>query len=589
MMVNDTSIGLKEQRVYLLVALLAFGYVLLRAMLVPWVNDEALTFWYYVEPNDYLPFHAHWDANNHFLNTWLMSLSYERFGLSHLGSRYGNVLAFALYAWAGYQLGGHVRHGFVRWCLWLALLLCPMLIELFGFARGYGMATACWLAAVVWLMRLVRSARLRALVMALSMLLLANAAVLVAVPVWVAALVSALVLWVRRANGLKRWMGLLAWLVLGALPLAVAMKYSLELRERGGLFIGGAEGFVPVTVASLLKQLVGSDGITLAWGVTMTMASAAAVLLVRRWRERELLVPAALLGADVISRLLMAWLMEVNYPIDRAVAHLVPWALVVYVFAVDSLSTWRNAFVYATAPLLWLSVWTLVNARLDSSMLWGHQSPPERLVRRVAEKQADGLGLVGGPPHLDASIALEARRLGLEAMRIEADHPNSPWLEHRIVMGRKAALDAAGYRVVDSIPSSGHYLLERDPPSRMVVDYRRTTGSWQGPEEFMEVLNSDTLIDGLERVIDIEGPIDAQGEYMDMTVNVTMQDAVGADVYYERSSVSLLRPRWHGEQLRLRFRLPAIANAVNRKIYIWNINKKPLRAGPFNVALRRLE
>lgn len=581
--------GTNERRVFILVALVAFAYVLLRAMLVPWVNDEALTFLLYVEPGDYLPFMAPWDANNHFLNSWLMSLAYERFGLSHLGSRYGNVLAFLLYAWAGHRLGCYVRHGFVRWCFWLALLFCPMLIELFGFARGYGMAVAFWLAAMVWLMRFVGHVRLRQLILSLVLLLLANAAVLAAVPVWTAVLAGVLVLWMRDARGFQRWWGVLAWLVLGALPLAGAVMYGLALRERGGLFIGGQEGFVPVTVASLLKQLVGSDGILLAWVVTATMALAMMLLVVRRWRDRALLLPAALLAADVLSRVLMAWLMGVNYPNDRAVAHLVPWALIALAFACDAWADRSRVIGLLSVVLLILPGRTLIHLNMHASTLFPDQSPPEDLVRAIAYELKEGMGLLAGPRHMTMPLALEARRLGLEAPRMDGDLPERPWFELWVVKGADDAPLPKGYREMHRTAATRHSLLRRDPMLTWRTELDTLIVERDGADEYIDLIKGELPIQVADRMIDISGPLSSGGEHVALNAVVSMRGSDGAEVHYEAYPLHLLRPVWNGEELRLRLPVPTVPGAVGCSIYIWNIKKKPLRAGPFKVALRRLE
>jgi hypothetical protein len=209
-MSTSSTSTVNERKFFLLLSAIAWLIIAVRAHLIPWVNDEALTFLLYVEPRDYLPGIAAWDANNHFLNSALMSAAYETLGLSHLGSRLGNVLAFGAFAWAVFQLGAHLHSALVRWCLWLALLFCPLLFELFTLARGYGMGIAFWLAATVWMMRLAGAWSLRALLWSLALLLLANAAVMAALPVWAVTLVALAFLFARHAQAAARWLGALA-------------------------------------------------------------------------------------------------------------------------------------------------------------------------------------------------------------------------------------------------------------------------------------------------------------------------------------------------------------------------------------------
>ncbi len=586
-MTSSSTINVNERKFFLLLSAIAWLIIAVRAHLIPWVNDEALTFLLYVEPRDYLPGIAAWDANNHFLNSALMSAAYETLGLSHLGSRLGNVLAFGAFAWAVFQLGAHLHSALVRWCLWLALLFCPLLFELFTLARGYGMGIAFWLAATVWMMRLAGAWSLRALLWSLALLLLANAAVMAALPVWAVTLVALAFLFARHAQAAARWLGALAWILLGAAPLIGAVWYSMELRARGGYFIGSLDGFVPVSVASLMKELIGTDDTAVAWTVSLLVAVAMVLVVWKHRRDRVLLIPVALLGADVLSRIGMAWLLEVNYPIDRAVAHLIPWASFVLAVVLDRASMRRPAVAVIAIVLLALPARTLLTINWQRSVLFPAQGPAESLVRRITDEQAGGPTLLGGPRHMSMPLALEARRLGLEAPRLDGDIPLSPWFEHRITWGRPDADAALGYVIIDSA-ATGHFLLKREQPLVLVAEWEGSAPPTEGPTEYIVLLQGDTLTTAVDRIIDIDGPMDSDGEPIALNLVVAANGSDGSGLYYESYLIHLLRPRWNGERLRLRVPVPAIANAVERRIYIWNIERRPLRTGPFKVSLRTL-
>ena len=57
-----------EGGVYILLCTLMWGYLIMRAFLVPMVDDEIATFFFYVQTADFMPFTAHFDMNNHFIN-----------------------------------------------------------------------------------------------------------------------------------------------------------------------------------------------------------------------------------------------------------------------------------------------------------------------------------------------------------------------------------------------------------------------------------------------------------------------------------------------------------------------------------------
>ena len=65
---------------FLLLVAGVFVYVALRALLVPMVHDECASVVWYAQPVEWLPYDAHWDANNHFLSSGLGALCYRVFG-----------------------------------------------------------------------------------------------------------------------------------------------------------------------------------------------------------------------------------------------------------------------------------------------------------------------------------------------------------------------------------------------------------------------------------------------------------------------------------------------------------------------------
>ena len=71
----------KEPVLFVLLSALNWAYLILRAVYVPMAHDEIATFHYYVQTADFMPFIAHWDMNNHFVNSALTTLFYSAFGL----------------------------------------------------------------------------------------------------------------------------------------------------------------------------------------------------------------------------------------------------------------------------------------------------------------------------------------------------------------------------------------------------------------------------------------------------------------------------------------------------------------------------
>ena len=126
------------------VAAAALAYVVARAARVPFTYDESHSYFHYVGAplRTIVLFQGDVDANNHTLNSLLMTLAARWIGRSELALRIPNVAAFAGFAAAALVLIRRLRHPASRLLAAVLLLLNPFVLELFSLARGYGIALA---------------------------------------------------------------------------------------------------------------------------------------------------------------------------------------------------------------------------------------------------------------------------------------------------------------------------------------------------------------------------------------------------------------------------------------------------------------
>jgi len=126
------------------VAAASLAYVVARAAMVPFTYDESHSYFHYVGAplRTIVFFRGDVDANNHTLNSLLMTLAARCVGRSELALRLPNVAAFAGFAAAALVLIRRLRHAASRLLGAVLLLLNPFVLELFSLARGDGIALA---------------------------------------------------------------------------------------------------------------------------------------------------------------------------------------------------------------------------------------------------------------------------------------------------------------------------------------------------------------------------------------------------------------------------------------------------------------
>src|SRR5688572_21344921 len=102
------------KNIYFFAAIAIFVYLVLRVLLVPPVHDEAATFTHYIQQGQWMPYSAHWDANNHILNSFLSGLVFKVFGNGLLQLRIISLLSFILFAVYVYKIGRFIQTPVVR-------------------------------------------------------------------------------------------------------------------------------------------------------------------------------------------------------------------------------------------------------------------------------------------------------------------------------------------------------------------------------------------------------------------------------------------------------------------------------------------
>lgn len=576
----------RERLLFLSLAALAGLYVVLRAALVPWVHDECASLFWFVERGEFLPWKAHWDANNHVLSSAIGTAIYRIVGLDVFASRIGSVLAFVAYAWATYHLGRRLREPLVRWCLWAALLACPFAIEFFSLFRGYGLELAFWLVALEGMLRLAEHWGTRDLVLTLAALFLANAAVLALLPIWalVVAVLFIVFLWKWRSGAIRTPQQQLATLVaLGIVPLILGALFAFALRDRGLLYHGSTEGFMAVTVSSLLRYTLGVDGV-LAWTSVLLIALFASLtLLVRVEGRRALALMVLVLWADVATRITMAVVLDVNYPKDRAALHLVPLFVLVVAFAVDTMSVRWTGLRLLALLLLVLPLRTLALMNLSATGLWPEQSLPQEVVRALVRPQNNGDDVVGAYHQHQLVVPYGARLLGLPAPLVHwTDFPRGHY-DRMLVDARVTEADKDGHHELVCASGKDVCVFERDHPIEWKDADARDLNGVDGDQEFVELWRGDTVPDDRQLSIVIDGDLSSTGRYADVELVAKQKDREGRDTYYQAFPMGALRPIWSGEAFHFRILMPPVPGSKERVLYFWNVHKQRLRLGPIRV------
>lgn len=380
---------------FLLVALLAWGWVAVRAWAMPMVHDEARAYFLYVYPGVVDPHQVELDAANHLLITAAGLLMHAIFGAAPWVLRAFPVACFGLYAYYAWRMAAPVRDPLVRCCLLAALLLTPFTFDLFCLFRGYGPGLAFLLMALVHGLEYLRGHRSIDLWWHTIAMVLSVAACLSFLTTWALALVALLLYVPFTTTGRARWSALAPLLLLAVPVFCLLASYGMELSAAGKLYYGSDRGAYRGTWASLCDTVFGDAG---AFSMAGTAAALFGALGVAVHRARHLgrmalqdplLVLCTLLVGEVFGRVFLHAALGTLFPLDRAALHWVLLGLPIIALAIDRLAVARPPVRYTALLLLFLPVRTLANSSTDHLLFWRTQAIPHAHVRTLVARQAE--------------------------------------------------------------------------------------------------------------------------------------------------------------------------------------------------------
>ena len=577
--------GNAERLVFLALAAIALAYVLARAMWVPFIGDEARTFFLYNEPGRFQPWYAYWDAANHLLCTALAQVCYLGFGPAAWSLRLPSVLAFLIFAWYTWRFGGLLEHRAVRWPFLAAMLFTPMPIEFFSLYRGYGMGIAFLLMGIFHLVRAAATGKQVHFIGALIGFMLASYASFSLVILWASALVFLAGLVIHwRTDARSRIFAFVAMTVLGVLPLTYLGVYSLELAERGALYYGTADGLVRGTLSSVIRTMFPNLG----WDPALLVAVVGVFLIllalvnIAKNGGRRLIAPlsviAILLLLEIIGRYVLNGFFGVLFPVNRAALHLVTLMVLLFVFTLEALPKHLSVARYVAAVLLIFPITAARQANLSHVGLWPEDPITEEVFQAAAayQNRSPRPLSIGSAEFLRHSWALRnmAHRTHLPLLQ---NVPEGCTGTDLLLLHTADTATAPEYHRIAGKPTDAVVLYARNEPlplqlikDTIIPPNAAVPGSWMLWEPAAGSLQCPELLIELEAVITSSSrPLEAL-----MVWETSAEDSPYA---YSDLAIAMQREAWSGDTLRLARWVPL--PGTKRKhvdMRIWNIRNQPM-------------
>lgn len=569
-------------------------YLAMRSFLLPIQHDEVATFYFYIQTGSFLPPAAHWDANNHVLNSFLSYLSYRMLGDEPWVLRLPNVLSFILFFWSAWGIARYLNKTYVRWGFFLALVMSHYLFEFFGQTRGYGISIALLLAALWLFLRFFQTQKtllLVAIVVVCSLATASNLTLLIP-----SLLLIAYVLIVYgMGKGIHKQTFLMAGFtaVLTLLLFTPLVWFSFALKKGGALYYGGTSSFWEHTGSSLSLYFTGYYAPWMAYIYTGLFLALLAGFFTILWKIKKIrivvtqfpsFVFAWLLVGSVAAIFALRYILNVNFPEDRAAVYLFPFLIGSITFLINDMEVInRKNYSLLMLPLFFFPVHFLLKINTSTTTFPMEENPPKEFFDSVTRSEPTIKGYpvtVGGYPMQRLCWSYMNYRSGGKQSEMLVSSFIDTLCDFQIIDVKWALpgnFDQL-YTVQNKETINNLNLYKRKQQlSYALITQKDSVTNWNHSDgEFFDLLHYQVpdSLRGKSLFAGLNASIDAHQAPFVAAIVISQKDADGNELSQESINLNWLKSTWNSQTDNLN--QGKIIPVVNEKtaqivIYLWNL------------------
>jgi len=581
-------------------------YLLLRAIFVPFLHDEIMTFWFYINTDEFIPFRYNVDinaANNHLLNTFLSSILYKLLGNSPFVLRLANLMFIPLYCYFSYKISDQLSKKSIALILFFSLIFVYPIIEFLALSRGYGMSFALLMGAIWFVIQFLKNRESRFLLFSILFTVLALTANLSLMLCFIAILFF-LTLKVLLNNE-KKYINILILLLFGYIPLIFFGMYSFLLKQSGALYYGGQDGLLTFTITALLKALFGAHSeiyYLILFSFILISITITAILVRKNFSpkilERNYMFLSVLLWGNIIGIVLLNKLFHVNYPDVRAAFHLYFLFVLNFVFVVDEIQKnyFKIIFIkHFIIALLIVPLYFVLNINLEYVSVYKEDRVPKRFYKKLNQKANDlNESMIVGSYFGRTLVMAFYNYLhsGNLSKNYDSHYP-SLIPDFQIIKNDDLNFFLQNFFIIDYDKVTGYYLLERKNKlqRKQIASVTNINIPNIFNKEFYNFIQIplDTLIIS-PLVVEFEMNFYSKAEPFEAWFVATTFDKNNNSTAYEYVPLNWLRSSWDNKKIKTALLLTNLPPLSDRLlVYIWNIKKKEFGISDGKVTIKKVD
>ncbi len=594
----------------IVLSLIFWIYLILRAVFVPFLHDEIMTYWFYVNPGNYIPFTFKIDvnsANNHVLNSMLTRFFYLAFGYAPFVLRLANLLFIPIYCFFAYKIADTLKNKQLALLFWFCLLFIHSIVEFMALSRGYGMSFALLLGSLWYLLKAIQSGRSIDTFLTFIFLIASVAANLSLLTT--ALMITGLLMinvFFSKTKILPKIFNFLIIIITGLLPLCFFVIYSFALQKGGALYYGTHDGFWVHSVSTLMVALFDNQGFFLRWTIVVYFLLIVFMLakylsnhfIFKVISEKVLVFPLLLIG-NIIAVLLMEHFFNVNLPEDRSGFYFYYFFIGSVFFLIDRLAENKNyiKITWLAIPLLLIPFHFVYASNFTHIAVYKQDRVPYRFSETIRMKSQSMPEIATLGSYFGRTLVLAYQNYlnqGNVGKSHDTDYPSL--IPDFLVVKKEECADwDKYYNTIDFDKVTGYHLMERKNKLERIKIYEIQSVSTAGiiNDEYFDLSrgNVDTLTQNplfFEYDMDIESSVAP----FEAWIVVSVSDSTEKTTAYEYIPLNWIQSEWkegknHFHNGQLVTNLPV--NSLKYVTYIWNLNKVPFKVSNAKITIKQLK
>ncbi len=593
------SAGKSELFFYVISVSLLFAYLVLRAVYVPVIHDEAATFFNYVHNGNIFPPITRESANNHYLNTVLTYLSYLVFGSDKWALRIPNVLSSLLFFYFSLKISKLLTDSMLRYGLLITLFFCFNFIDFFALSRGYGMSMAFLIAFLFYTIMFFQTHENLFLIKSsvfLFFMLSANLATLI--PALAIVLLHLFVFFFKYKRRTSTKLSVLM-IVLEMILLALATVLLLKLKSSGALYLGTPGGGFFNAVRSWIVLFTGDfSGIKLMFLSFFAALTVFYTLFALQYQPLKYFnSPAFILNfvfwLSITGSIIAATLFGVYYPEGRVGLYLYPLFILALFFTVDGFAVkkWHR---YVILPLIFIPVYSIAHLNFKYVQDYKNEVIPKRFYKKVLSDEQNILPTIAGY-HMETTMwGYLNYENGGKANLIDWTRFPDTLQDYQLFDINLYPGILKVYDEIDYEPVSQLSLMKRkkNVGKKLLKTIRVKISEEYEVKPFINLWNIKSGFENKIFFFDVKLSVKSQEKPLHAWLVFQSIGKNGKSNIYKYIPFDWLKDNWDGtkdnfKQSLFSGKIPVGSKEV--KLYIWNIDKKPLLLNGGTIGIYEIE